>query len=453
MAISSPATAQLPVVERRAAMPGGFQAGAAAAGIKASGRPDVALILATSGPAAAAAVFTPNAFAAAPVRLSRANLAATSDDSRGGFGFASAVVSTSGCANAATGDAGDRDQAEVGRLASKALGVDELRVLHLSTGIIGARLPLERVAVGIDAVAQNLREDDVGLEAAAEALRTTDSVTKVATTSITLPSEDGVAAPVTVTGIAKGVGMIHPNMATMLSVVLTDAPIAPEVLWDLLRPAASRTWNQLSVDGDTSTNDTVFVLASGVAGAMPVAAGSGGAVALGAAIEAVARDLARQQAADGEGATILITAVVTGAADDVDARAVARAVVSSSLVKAAAHGKDPNWGRIAGAAGYAVTASAAVLEAAGLAPEVAAARAGRPAAIDPDLLTISIAGHRVFDGGKGGPLEFDRAAARAVMDAPELVIELDLGLGDGFGEAFGCDLTEQYVIENSEYTT
>jgi glutamate N-acetyltransferase/amino-acid N-acetyltransferase len=209
----------------------------------------------------------------------------------------------------------------------------------------------------------------------------------------------------------------------------------------------------LSVDGDTSTNDTVFVLASGVVGATPVAAGSGGAIALGAAIEAVARDLARQQAADGEGATILITTVVTGAVDDLDARAVARAVVSSSLVKAAAHGKDPNWGRVAGAAGNSVTASAAVLEAAGLAPEVAAARAGRPASIDPDLLRISIAGHRVFDGRKGGPLEFDRAAARAAMDPPELVIELDLGLGDGTGEAFGCDLTEQYVIENSEYTT
>jgi len=453
MAVSSPSAMDRPAVERRAALPPGFQAGAVAAGIKASGRPDVALILATSGPAAAAAVFTPNAFAAAPVRLSRSNLAVTSDDPRGGFGFASAVVSTSGCANAATGAAGDRDQAEVGRMVAEALGVDELRVLHLSTGIIGARLPLDRVAVGIDAVAQNLRDDDAALEATAEALRTTDSVTKIATTSIALPAEDGEPMPVTVTGIAKGVGMIHPNMATMLSVILTDAPVAPEVLWDLLRPAAARTWNQLSVDGDTSTNDTVFVLASGVAGTAPIAAGSGAAVTLGAAIEAVARDLARQQAADGEGATILITAIATEAVDDIDARAVARAVVSSSLVKAAAHGKDPNWGRIAGAVGNAVTASAAVLEAAGLAPDVAATRGGRPATIDPDRLRVSIAGHPVFDGAQGGPLTFDRAAARAAMDAPELVIELDLGLGDGTGEAFGCDLTEAYVIENSEYTT
>jgi glutamate N-acetyltransferase/amino-acid N-acetyltransferase len=453
MAITSPAATARPTVERRAVLPAGFQAGGVAAGIKASGRSDVALIVATSGPAAAAAVFTPNAFAAAPVRLSRANLAATSDDARGGFGFASAVVSTSGCANAATGAAGETDQAQVGRLVARELGIDETRILHLSTGIIGSRLPLDRVDAGIAAVASQLKAEDEGLAAAAEALRTTDSVVKVATTSIELPAEDGQSITVTVSGIAKGVGMIHPSMATMLSVILTDASVAPEVLWELLRPAAARTWNQLSVDGDTSTNDTVFVLASGVAGAAPVAAASGGAAILGTAIEAIARDLARQQAADGEGATILITCAVTGAVDDADARALARAVVSSSLVKAAAHGKDPNWGRIAGAAGNAITASAAVLEAAGHSPNDASARAFRPATIEPDRLRISIAGHPVFDGAKGGPVAFNREAARAAMDAPELVIELDLGLGDGTGEGFGCDLTEAYVVENSEYTT
>ena len=207
------------------------------------------------------------------------------------------------------------------------------------------------------------------------------------------------------------------------------------------------------MDGDTSTNDTVFVLASGGSGAAPIEAGSPPAMALAAAVKAVARDLARQQAADGEGATTLITATVRGADDDVDARGVARAVVSSSLVKAAAHGKDPNWGQIAGAAGNARAAMASVLEAAGLAPADAAARAGSPVHLDPARLRISIAGFPVFDGSAGGPLAFDRAVARAAMAAPELVIELDLGLGDGVGEAFGCDLTEQYVIENSEYTT
>jgi glutamate N-acetyltransferase/amino-acid N-acetyltransferase len=242
-------------------------------------------------------------------------------------------------------------------------------------------------------------------------------------------------------------------MATMLSVILTDAAIEPAVLWGLLRPAAVRTWNQLSVDGDTSTNDTVFVLASGATPSATITPGSAAATALGGAIEAVARDLARQQAADGEGATILLTAVVRGAKDDADARAIARSIVSSSLVKAAAHGKDPNWGRIAGAAGNAVVASQAVLEAAGLSAAEAALRAGQHASLDPDRLRISIAGHLVFDGAQGGPVAFDRAAARAAMNAPELVIELDLGLGHGTGEAFGCDLTEAYVIENSEYTT
>lgn len=456
-AISEPSvpkrSAGLPAVERRAVLPAGFRAGGTTAGIKASGRPDLAVVLTTTGPAAAAAVFTPNTFAAAPVRQSRANLAASSGDPRGGFGWATAVVSTSGSANAATGAAGSADQAEVGRLVANAFDVMPDRVLHLSTGVIGTRLPLDKVAVGLEALDPLATMDDAGLAAAAEALRTTDSVTKMATTTIELLDGDDCPVRVTVSGIAKGVGMIHPNMATMLSIVLTDAAIEPVDLWGLLRPAAARTWDQLSVDGDTSTNDTAFVLASGVGGARPVAAGTPEAAALGAAIEAVARDLARQQAADGEGASTLITASVHGAQDDAEARAVARAVISSSLVKAAAHGRDPNWGRIAGAAGNATLAIASVLEAAGLPADEAAARAGTPATLDPARLRIWIAGHLVFDGASGGPVAFDREAARAAMAQPEVIIALDLGLGDGTGEAFGCDLTEAYVIENSEYTT
>ena len=468
-------SADLPPVERRAVLPAGFRAGGRAVGIKASGRPDLALVVTTAGPAATAAVFTPNTFAAAPVRLSRAHLAATSGDARGGFGWAEAVISTSGSANAATGAAGDADQATIARLVAEATGTEIVRTLHMSTGIIGTRLPLDRVAAGLAALVPELAATDESLEAAAIALRTTDSVTKMATTTVQLPAgngggghgdddgtddhgdrdDHGTMAPVTITvsGIAKGVGMIHPRMATMLSIVLTDATVAPATLWGLLRPAAARTWDQLSVDGDMSTNDTVFVLASGAAGGPPVEPGSPAAMVLGAAVEAVARDLARQQAADGEGASTLITADVTGARDDADARAIARAIVSSSLVKAAAHGRDPNWGRIAGAAGSARTADAAVLEAAGLPAAEAADRAGRPAVLDPDTLRISIAGHLVFDGAAGGPVPFDRVAARAAMEAPELIIDLDLGQGAGRGEAFGCDLTEAYVIENSEYTT
>jgi glutamate N-acetyltransferase/amino-acid N-acetyltransferase len=253
-----------------------------------------------------------------------------------------------------------------------------------------------------------------------------------------------------VSGIAKGVGMIHPRMATMLAVILTDAATDPGTLHGMLRGAAARTWDQLSVDGDTSTNDSVLVLASGGSGAAPVGAGDPGAAALGRAIEAVARSLARQQAADGEGATTLITCQVTGARDDVDARAAARAVIASSLVKAAVHGRDPNWGRIAGAVGNAQAAESWVLEAAGLDAADAAARAGTPVAVDPGRLRIAVAGHAVY---AGGPLGFDRSAARAAMTVGEVLIRLDLGLGDGSGEAFGCDLTEAYVRENAEYTT
>ena len=450
----------LPPVERRAAIPGGFVAAGGVAGIKASGRPDLALVATAAGsdgvrvPAAAAAVFTPNAFVAAPVRLSRAHLAATDPAGQGRFGWATGVISTSGCANAATGAAGDADQQIVAGILAEALGIGEDQTLLLSTGIIGTRLPLEIVRSGVVAVAPTLAPSDDGLAAAAEALRTTDSKVKAATVTITLPDTDGLAVrSVRVTGIAKGVGMIHPRMATMLAIVLTDATVDPATLHGLLRAAAARTWDQLSVDGDTSTNDTVFLLASGAAGAAPVNAGTRDAVELGRAIEAVARDLARQQAADGEGATTLITCQVSGAADDADARAVARAVISSSLVKAAVHGRDPNWGRIAGAAGNATLAEEAVLAAAGLNPTAARGRAGTAARLDPDQLRIAIAGHSVFDGPAGGPVVFDRAAARADMDGPELLIRLDLGLGDGTGEAFGCDLTETYVIENSEYTT
>ncbi len=449
-----PLSSDLPAVDRRSALPAGFVAGGLAAGIKASGRPDLAVVATTGGPAAAAAVFTPNLFAAAPVRLSQAHLAATAEDGLGRYGWAEAIVSTSGCANAATGTAGDRDQASVANALAGRLGIAAERTLLLSTGVIGTRLPLDRVAAGLETlVPTGLAASDDGWEAAAVALRTTDSRTKLATTAVALPGPDGRPVAVRVSGIAKGVGMIHPRMATMLAIVLTDARVEPAVLHGLLRPAAARTWDQLSVDGDTSTNDTVFVLASGAAGAASIEAGSPAAVELGRAIEAVARDLARQQAADGEGATTLLTCQVSGAPDPPEARAVARAVVASSLVKAAVHGRDPNWGRIVGAAGNARLAEVAVLEAGGLAPEVAVARAGGPVALDPGRLRVAIAGQLVFDGGAGGPVPFDRAAARAAMDAPETLIRLDLGLGIGTGEAFGCDLTEAYVVENSEYTT
>ncbi len=323
----------------------------------------------------------------------------------------------------------------------------------MSTGVIGTRLPVERIAEALPGVLGALAASDDALLAAATALRTTDSTTKVATTTVRLPGPGGDPVAVRVTGIAKGVGMIHPRMATMLSIIVTDAPADPAMLEAILRPAASRTWNQLSVDGDTSTNDTVFLLASGASDAGLVLPGTPAAAALGAAVEAVARDLARQQAADGEGATTLIDCQVSGARSDADARAVARSVVSSSLVKAAVHGRDPNWGRIAAAAGNAVLPDTELLVAAGMSRVEAESRAGRPVALAEDRLRIAVAGHVVFDGPSGGAVLFDREAARAALDSPNCLIRVDLGLGAGIGEAWGCDLTEAYVRENSEYTT
>ena len=444
---------ELPPVEREARMPAGFVAGGTAIGIKDSRRPDLAVI-AVDRPAAVAATFTQNLFAAAPVHLTQAHLAASDPAGGGRSGRARVVVATSGSANAGTGAAGDADQAEICAHAASLLAAEEHHVLALSTGLIGTRLPVDTVRAGLDRLVPLMSADDAALLAAAEALRTTDSRTKVASAAVVLPDADGLAVrSVTVSGIAKGVGMIHPGMATMLAVVLTDATVEPASLAAVLRPIVARTWNQLSVDGDTSTNDTVLLLASGRSGSGPVTPGSAGAAALSDAVEAVARDLARQQAADGEGATTLISCRVTGAADDADARALARAVVSSSLVKAAVHGRDPNWGRIVAAAGNARLPSADGLALGGIAEDEAAARAGQPPGVDPHRLRVAIADHLVFDGSAGGPVVFDAGTVAAAMRAPELEITLDVGLGTGAGEAWGCDLTEEYVRENSEYTT
>jgi glutamate N-acetyltransferase/amino-acid N-acetyltransferase len=445
----APLPVTLPDVEERAAMPGGFRAGGLAAGIKPSGRPDLGVIATTGESAAVAAVFTRNQVVAAPILISRAHLNATEATGAGKFGWADAIVATSGSANAATGADGETDQSDVCKALAALLNTQAERTLALSTGMIGVRLPVAKVKEGLGRLVPTLTATDEGLRAVAEAMMTTDTKIKLATTSVEMPGPDGDPVKVTVSGIAKGVGMIHPRMATMLSVILTDASVSPTTLHALLAPIVQRTWNQISVDGDTSTNDTVFLLASGASKAS-VAAASHEAILLGKAIEAVARSLARQQAADGEGASTLITCQVSGAADDHDARAIARSVVSSSLLKAAVHGRDPNWGRVASAAGNARLPEEQLLEAAGLHPIEAAPRSGRAPGLDLDRLRIAIAGTLVFDGA---PVPFDRDAVRKAMDAPEVLIRLHLALGDGLGEAFGCDLTEQYVIENAEYTT
>jgi glutamate N-acetyltransferase / amino-acid N-acetyltransferase len=410
----------------------------------------VVATLAGSAPGAVAAVFTLNAAPAAAVRMCRRNLAATGVDG-GRSGWADALIATSGCANAGTGPAGDADQAAVATALAGVVGTDPERTLAMSTGLIGTRLPVDRVERALTGlVPAGLDTDDRSLDAVADALRTTDSRAKAATVLLRLPGPDGAPRTVTVSGVAKGVGMIHPRMATMLGIVVTDAAVEPTHLGAMLRPVVARTWDQLTVDGDTSTNDTVVLWASGASGAAPVVPGTGPWQALAAGVEAVARSLARQQAADGEGATTLITVGVTGARDDVEAQAVARAVAGSSLLKAAVHGADPNWGRILAAAGNARLADAAVLVAAGLDGSDAARRAGDGVPLDLGALRIAIGDRLVF---AGEPVGFDASATRAAMRSGEVIIRLDLGAGGGRGEAFGCDLTEAYVIENSEYST
>jgi glutamate N-acetyltransferase / amino-acid N-acetyltransferase len=447
----APLPSPLPLVDRVARLPLGFRAGATTAGIKASGRPDLSVVASAHGPLPVAATFTTNRFPSAPVLLSKAHLAATAPEGHGGFGTVTALLSTSGCANAATGAPGLADQRDLADALATAVGTTAVQTLAVSTGMIGTRLPVDTVGPAIARlVADGLRADDAAFEAVSEALRTTDSRPKAAAVRVDLPASDGRAVTITVSGVAKGVGMIHPRMATMLSYVLTDAAVEPAALHRMLRPVVARTWNQLSVDGDTSTSDTVFLVASGAAGAAPVAEGTDAWTVLARAVEAVARSLARQQAADGEGANSLITCQVSGAVDDAEARALARSVVASDLFKAAVHGRDPNWGRIAGALGNAQMADAATLEAAGLAGEEAASRGGRRVDVDPSLVRIAIAGTEVFSGL---PVPFDKAAVSAAMATDEVLVRVDAGAGPGTGEAFGCDLSEEYVIENSEYST
>jgi len=440
----------LPRGDAEARLPKGFRAVGTAAGIKDSGAADLSIVLADDGPAAVAATFTTNRLPAAPVQMDKEHLAATAPEGGGRYGWVEAMMCTSGCANAATGAAGLADQRSLATTLATIAGTEPERVLAMSTGLIGTRLPVERVARALSTSIPASGRDDEAFVGVAEAMRTTDSRAKKASATVELPGPSGAPVTVTVSGVAKGVGMIHPNMATMLSLVLTDAAAQPAALSALLRPIVARTWNQLSVDGDQSTNDTVLLAASGASGAVAPESDSATMAAFGRALEAVARSLARQQAADGEGAATLLTCAVSGGADAAAARAAARAVISSDLLKAAVHGADPNWGRIAMALGNAVIAPTQTLEAAGFDTVSARERASQPVELDPERLQIDIEGTPVF---AGVPVDYDEVALSERMRDGEVVIRVDLGVGDGTGEAFGCDLTEEYVIENSEYST
>ncbi|WP_027717908.1 bifunctional glutamate N-acetyltransferase/amino-acid acetyltransferase ArgJ [Desulfovirgula thermocuniculi] len=390
--------------------PRGFLAAGVAAGIKYKGKRDVALIY-SEAPALAAGVFTTNRVKAAPVLVTAARVAG---------GRARAVVANSGNANACTGEQGIRDALLMARRAAELLHIPEEEVLVASTGVIGRPLPMDLVLEGIGACVRELSPQ--GGAAAAEAIMTTDTQPKEAAVSFVLEGKK-----VTIGGMAKGSGMIHPRMATMLCFLTTDAAISLPLLREALRFAVERSFNMISVDGDTSTNDMALILANGLAGNPPVEVPGPAFSLFCRALTAVCVSLARAIAADGEGATRLLEVRVVRAPTEEDARLAARAVVSSNLVKAAVYGRDANWGRIICALGYS------------------------GASFDPQRVDIYLGDLPV--ARDGAALAFDEERTSALLAGPEVRILVDLKSGDGEATAWGCDLTEDYVRINAHYRT
>jgi glutamate N-acetyltransferase / amino-acid N-acetyltransferase len=407
------AASDAPQVRQGVCAPRGFVAGAAAANIRGdadTARLDVAVVR-SEVPCQAAGVFTRNIVKAAPVVISQLSLRRP---------VIQAVVLNSGNANACTGAQGFRDALLMCKATGDASDLDPAQVLVCSTGVIGRPMPMEKVVAGIRAACASLSSE--GDSAAARAIMTTDTVAKEAWTAF----ESG-GRRYSVGGMAKGAGMIHPDMATLLAVVTTDAPVAPGVLQPLLQRAADSTFNCVTVDGDTSTNDTVLLLANGMAGGEPFGEGSPGLAALEAAVQEVCDALAEQLVADAEGATKYFLVHVGGAADREQARLAARTVAGSPLVKTAIHGCDPNWGRIVAALG----------------------RSGAQFALD--RLRVAIGGVVVFEGG--APVVANTDKIRQVFAQTRIEIEVGLGAGDFEGHAWGCDLTAEYVHINADYTT
>lgn len=400
--------------------PKGFQAAGITAGLKPSGAPDLALIFSETD-AIAAGVFTTSQVRAACVDYCREKLQAKPS--------ARAILCNAGQANAATGQAGWLDAIESAQCVAQALNISSDAVLVASTGVIGQRIKMDVLKAGVpQAVAQLSSE---GSDQAAQAICTTDLVPK----SIALETQIG-DRPVRIGGIAKGSGMIHPNMATMLAFVTCDAGISPHLWQEMLGRAVDKSFNQITVDGDTSTNDTVYALANGQSRTPAITDMTAEAEKLEAMLTEVCVYLAKAIARDGEGATCLIEAQVTGAPSDAAARKVAKTVVGSSLVKSAIFGRDPNWGRIAGAAG----------------------RAGVP--FDQENLRIQLGDFVMMDQGQPQPFDrqvaneyLNQAAAGEYLKNDTVLIQLDLGAGSGSGVAWGCDLSYDYVKINAEYTT
>ena len=395
--------------------PSGFEASGITAGLKESGKPDLALVTAPEG-AVCAGTFTTSVMRAACVDLCAERLLASEGQCR-------AVLINSGQANACTGDRGLIDSRRATQALADRLGLSSDQVLICSTGVIGVPIPMQLLLAGLDPLVEALAVD--GGSAAANAILTTDLVEK----QIALEAEiEG--RTVRIGGMAKGSGMIHPDMATMLGYLTCDAGVPPEVWRAMVQRAVRRSFNVITVDGDTSTNDIFLGFAAGE----PFPFNQFELLEQGVTL--VAQHLARAIARDGEGATCLIEVVVEGASSEPDAVQIARTICGSSLVKTAVHGRDPNWGRIVAAAG----------------------RSG--VVFDPQEISLWIGEHQLMENGQ--PLGFDRLAASTYLQQraegsylldDTVLIRLVIGSGPGEGRAWGCDLSDQYVRINADYTT
>lgn len=389
--------------------PKGFSATATYAGMKTygDGKLDIGLLI-SDRPCAAAAVFTRNRLYSACIDVNREHL----KDQR-----AQAVVVNAGIANSSTGLRGIDDARRVAMWVAGRFDLHEYDVLVCSTGVIGHYLPMDKMEAGVLSLNIDRANKSAGKDFA-RAIMTTDTGPKHA--SVTF-------GDYTLGGSCKGAGMIHPNMATMLAFLTTDAPVEPDFLQASLRRAADRSFNLVSIDGDTSPSDTVILLANGAAGGDTIDAESPLASRFQEALDALCTYLAKEIARDGEGATRVMETTVTGAASDEQARALVRLLTTSYLLKSAVHGADPNWGRIVSVIG----------------------RSGVD--LDEGAVTVTLCGHRVFEDQR--PTEFDEGVVAAAMQASEVSIEVHLGAGEARATGWGCDLSAEYVSINADYHT
>ncbi len=390
--------------------PKGFKAAGVKAGIKKSGNLDLALIY-TEKEAAVAGVFTKNAVAAAPVIVSREVVKG---------GKAHAIVANAGCANACTGETGLANARKMAALAAAEVGCAPDEVLVGSTGIIGVNLPMDKLEAGIKAAAAELSED--GSKNAGNAIITTDTYSKACSCEVEIGGQ-----AVRFGVIAKGSGMIQPNMATMLCYITTDANISSQLMQKALSEIVEVSFNMISVDGDMSTNDTVLVLANGASGAAEITDGSPEYDKFYATLKEICQELSKRIAADGEGATKFLTINVSGTKTFEDAKTVAMSIAKSPLVKTAFFGEDPNWGRVICAVGY----------------------AGIP--MVPEKTVIKFGGVPVYANGLGA--EFNEDDIHKVMAEHDIVIDVEMGMGDAKATVWSCDFSYEYVKINGEYHT